>query len=73
MATEYLLRIGFVCGDYNDPDFEPNLQHPYVLDDQIMGFELQSGFAYPILIGMDIIGAGDLSISRDGRASLTLY
>jgi hypothetical protein len=72
-ASEYLLRIGFVCGDYRDPEFEPNLQQPYVLEDQIMGFELLSGFAYPILIGMDIIGAGDLSIGRDGGASLKLY
>ena len=72
MASEYLLRIGFVCGDYNDPDFVPDKQQPYVLEDQILGFELQRGFAYPLLIGMDVLGAGDLSITRDGYATLTL-
>jgi hypothetical protein len=72
MASEYLLRIGFVCGDYTDPDFVPDQQQPFVLEDQILGFELQRGFAYPLLIGMDILGTGDLSIKRDGSATLRL-
>lgn len=72
MASEYLLRIGFVCGNYNDPNFIADQQQPYVLEDQILGFELQRGFAYPLLIGMDILGAGDLKITRDGQASLSL-
>lgn len=70
MASEYLIRVGFVCGDYTDPAFVADQQQPYVLEDQLLGFELQRGFAYPVLIGMDIIGAGDLSITRDGRAVL---
>lgn len=40
MAAEYLVRIGFVCGDYREPDFYPERQQPYVLDQEIMGFEL---------------------------------
>ena len=72
-ANEYLLRIGFICGDYRDPEFEPDRQLPFVLEDAIMGFGLQSGFGYPMLIGMDVIGGGDLSIARNGSASLRLY
>lgn len=72
IASEYLIRIGFVCGDYNDPDFVPDQQQPYVLDDQILGFELQRGFGYPLLIGMDVLGSSDLSISRSGTARLIL-
>lgn len=71
-ATEYVLRVGFVCGDYTDPAFVANRQQPYVLDVEIMGFELQSGFPYPVLIGMDVLGIGDLSIGRDGTAKLSI-
>lgn len=73
MASEYLARIGFVCGDYSDPEFVPDQQQPYVLEDPVLGFELQRGFAYPLLIGMDILGTGDLSITRDGYARFKLY
>ena len=72
MTSEYLVRIGFVCGDYIDPDFIADQQQPYVLEDQILGFELQSGFGYSLLIGMDVLGGRDLYITRDGRARLVL-
>ena len=71
-ASEYLVRIGFVCGDYSDPDFVPDQQQPYVLEDQILSFELQRGFGYPLLIGMDVLGSSDLTISREGTARLVL-
>lgn len=73
MASEYLFRIGFVCGDYRDHNFVPDQQQPYVLEEQILGFELQGGFSYPLLIGMDVLGAGDLSINRDGHAKMRIY
>lgn len=72
MATEYVIRIGFVCGDYTDPSFQPDARQPYVLDKEMLGFELQPGFAYPLLVGMDIIGAGDLAVGRDGRAKFVI-
>lgn len=73
MAAEYRVCIGFVCGDYRDPDFVADRQQPYVLDKQYPGFALQAGFAYPVLIGMDILGEADLSLSRNGEARLQLY
>ena len=72
IASEYVVRIGFICGDYTDPGFEPNTREPYMLDRELMGFELLAGFAYPLLIGMDILGYGDLSIGRDGSASFAI-
>lgn len=72
MASEYLLRIGFVCGDYEEPNFVSDQHMPYVLEGQVLGFELQRGFPYPLLIGMDVLGRSDLSINRDGRATLVL-
>lgn len=72
MAPEYLVRVGFTRGDYTDPDFSPGQQMPYVLDQEIASFGLQSGFAYPILIGMIVLGWADLSITRDGLARLIL-
>lgn len=72
MAPEYVVRIGFVCGDYTDPEFMPDRQQPYVLDRELIGFGLQSGFAYSALIGMDVIGSGDLTITRQGHARLLI-
>lgn len=72
MAPEYLFRLGFVCGDYSDPDFVADQQYPHVLEPEFIGFGLQTGFEYPVLIGMDVIGLGDLRIDRDGFASLEL-
>lgn len=72
IAAEYLIRIGFVCGDHRNPEFAGDRQHPYVLDNEYVGFELQRGFAYPALIGMDILGVSDLTIRRDGSATLVL-
>jgi hypothetical protein len=73
MASEYLLRIGFICGDHADPSFSPDQQLPYMLEEQVLGFELQRGFNYPLLIGMNILGSGDLSILHDGQARFQLY
>lgn len=70
MAPEYVVRVGFVTGDYTDPTFEPEQQFPFVLDREIVAFRLQSGFTYPVLIGMTILGAADLSLSRTGQAVL---
>ena len=62
------MRIGLICGDYLNPNFDPDTQLPYVLEAERVGFELQSGFAAQVLIGMDVIGAGDLRLNRDGTA-----
>lgn len=72
IAPEYVIRVGFVVGDYTNPDFAPDRQLPYVLDHEITAFGLKSGFAYPVLIGMAVIGQADLSISRTGLASLLI-
>lgn len=72
VAAEYLIRVGFVCGNYTDPFFRPDAQLPYVLEREIMAFELQPAFSYPVLIGMDVIGGGDLAISRDGTATMMI-
>ncbi|WP_218018068.1 aspartyl protease family protein [Sphingomonas azotifigens] len=71
-SSEYLMRIGFVCGDYTDPAFVADQQLPFVLEEPVLGFELHRGFGYAMLIGMDLIGAGDLSITRDGFARFLL-
>jgi hypothetical protein len=65
MANEYLFRVGFFA--------EPSSALPFVLEQEILGFDLNADFSYAALIGMDIIGASDLQISRNGEASLRLY
>lgn len=70
MAQEYLFRVGFICGDYLDPAFDPLIQQPYVLEKEILGFELGERFAYPVLVGMNVISQGDFSISAAGTARL---
>lgn len=72
MASEYFIRVGFVCGDYRDSSFDPRSVPPFVLDREISAFELQPSVSYPVLIGMDVIGASDLTIRRDGSAELII-
>ncbi len=72
VAAEVMHRIGFIAGDYTDPDFLPDQHLPYIFDRSIIAFELQQGFGYAILIGMDVIGQCDLAVQRDGTASLRL-
>lgn len=72
MAPEYVVRVGFVIGDYTDPDFSPEQQLPFVIDREIVAFGLQPGFAYPALIGMAILGWTDLAVSSSGFATLAL-
>ena len=72
MASEYVVRVGFVIGDYTDPGFRPDQQLPFVLGREIAGFGLQSGFAYPVLIGMAVLGWSDLTLSRSGLATLAI-
>jgi Aspartyl protease len=68
MAEEYLFRVGLVVGDYLDPSFDPGTQLPFVLDRGVMGFGLEIGFPYALLIGMDVIGSGNLTVRKDGTA-----
>lgn len=72
MSPEYVVRVGFVTGDYTDPSFDPEQQFPFVLDREVTAFGLASGFAYPVLVGMTILGASDLTISRTGLAHLVV-
>lgn len=72
MAAEVMVRIGFIAGDHTDPDYVADQQQPYVLERSTVAFELAAGFDYPLLIGMDVLGQCDLSIRRDGSATLVL-
>lgn len=72
VSNEYLIRVGFVCGDYRDPAFDTRTALPFVLDREIRAFELQPSVSYPVLIGMDVIGSGDLTIRRDGSAKFLI-
>ncbi len=72
-ATELPFRIGFVTGDHRIAPFDPETQQPYVLDRHVSGFELQRGFDYAVLVGMDVLGQCDLHILRDGTAELTIF
>ena len=72
MATEFLVRVGLVCGDYRDPEFIADQNQPYVLDNVFTGFELQRGFRYPAIIGMDVLGRCKMTISPEGEAQLDL-
>jgi Aspartyl protease len=71
-AREYILRLGLVPGNYRDPAFDPNAVLPYVFERHFVAFELQRGFAYPLLVGMDVFGLCDLHVLRDGNARIDL-
>ncbi|MGE0408319.1 MAG: aspartyl protease family protein [Amphiplicatus sp.] len=58
-APFYVFRIG--------PLHENGAGAPYVLDEPIAGGEFTlGGFNYDILLGMDVISRGDLTIRRNG-------
>jgi hypothetical protein len=65
LANEYLFRVGFFT--------DPTAQLPFVLEQEILGADLNANFSYAALIGMDIIGSSDFHVGRDGTASLRLY
>lgn len=71
-AAEVLFRIGFLAGDYDQPGFDAEAQQPYVLEKHVTGFELQRGFDYAMLVGMDVLGQCDLHVLRNGKAELAL-
>lgn len=71
-AAEHVVRIGFLAGDLTDPNFRYDMQQPYVLEHELIAFELHAGFSHPVLIGMDVIAAGDLTVSRHGTAEFVL-
>jgi hypothetical protein len=64
-VQRYLFRAGL---SGNGLDQAP--QFPYVFDD-IEGFELRDGFAFDVLIGMDILSRCDFTLNRNGHCTLT--
>ncbi len=71
-ANEYVVRLGLIAGNYESAGFDPTSVYPFILERHLMVFELQRGFAYPVLLGMDVIAQCDLHVLRDGTASLLL-
>lgn len=65
-VERYLFRIGLDSdGDTNDAP-----QFPFVFED-VEGFEMRNGFAFDVLLGMDILHQCDLTLDRTRTARLT--
>jgi hypothetical protein len=63
-VERYLFRMGFVIGNEQSlSDGAP----PYVLDGDVFGIEFAETENFDVLIGMDIIRTGDLSLSHHGE------
>jgi len=70
LVPEYRVRIGFYCGNF---DSEPSAHgSPYVLEFGLLVHALRDQFAYPMLIGMDVLSSCDLHLKRDLSAMLSL-
>lgn len=61
VARIYRFRIGLF------PDEEAQL--PHVLDDEFLAVESHPGAKFDVLIGMNVLGSGDLYVNRDGTGS----
>jgi hypothetical protein len=70
LVPEYRVRIGFYCGSFDE--FPVPHGNPYVLEFGLLVHALREHFAYPMLIGMDVLSQCDLSLHRDGSALLSL-
>ena len=71
-SDEFIVRLGIIAGNFRDPTFEADSVLPYVLEQHLIAFNLQPSFAYPVLIGMDVISQCDLHVLRDGTARIDL-
>ena len=60
-------RLQFRLGLFPDPQDENSL--PHVLSDELLGIGCSPGQAFEVLIGMDVLGRGDLEIRRTGHGS----
>ena len=65
-AERYLFRVGLPIEQAG----RSAEAFPFIFD-EILGFELVDGSGIDAVLGMDILRRCDLSISRDGRCSLT--
>jgi Aspartyl protease len=63
MAERYIFRVGLHSAD-EAPTF------PYIFP-EIVGFELSDSFQFEALIGMDILGQCDFSITKSRTCRLT--
>ena len=59
-VERFLFRIGLQMGDR---------PLPFVFED-VIGFELKNGFAFQVLLGMDLLSQCDFSMARGGRCRL---
>ena len=70
LVPEYRIRIGFYCGTFSD---QPRADgSPYVLEFGLLVHALRENFAYPMLIGMDVLSSCDLHLRRDLSVLLRL-
>ncbi len=70
LVPEYRIRIGFYCGTFGD---QPRADgSPYVLEFGLLVHALRENFAYPMLIGMDVLSSCDLQLRRDLSVLLRL-
>ncbi len=60
VARTYQFRLGFFVGDTS---------LPHVLAPELIGIDASPGSAFEVLIGMDVIGAGDLRVDRNGTGN----
>lgn len=60
----YVFRVGL-----RESDSSTGPTFPFIFE-AVIGFELRAGFRFEALLGMDIPGQCDLSMSRSGRCSL---
>ncbi len=66
---EYAARLfQFRIGIYLTPD---SLM-PHMLEREFIGIVCKPGRQFDALLGMDVLGSGDLQISRDGVGSFSL-
>ena len=70
LVPEFRLRLGFYPGFFNSQASASSATMPTILDFGVNAHALREGFAYALLIGMDILSKCDFSMDRSGSCSL---
>lgn len=70
LVPEFRLRLGFYPGFFDSQASASSATMPTILDFGVNAHALREGFAYALLIGMDILSKCDFSMDRSGSCSL---
>lgn len=72
LVPEFRIRLGFFPGIFETEAGRSVAGMPHVLEQGLLVYALREFFAYPLLVGMDVLSQCDLELRRDRSTRLVL-